>query len=63
MDLLSAGNLLVLCPVVAVVAGVVFVFLFGFKQPNERVLKKLTSASDSSKKSKKKDTKVSYIFI
>lgn len=64
MDLLTAGNLLVLCPVIAVVAGVVLVFLFGFKQPNQP--KKFTSSSDSNKKPKKKDTrdtKVSHSFF
>lgn len=61
MDLLAAGNLLVLCPVIAVVAGVVLVFLFGFKQPSQP--KKFTSSSDSNKKPKKKDTKVSHTFI
>lgn len=55
MDLLAASNLLVLCPVIAVVAGVVLVFLFGFKQPSQP--KKFTPASDSNKKPKKKDTK------
>lgn len=60
MDLLAASNLLVLCPVIAVVAGVVLVFLFGFKQPIQP--KKFTLTSDSNKKSKKKDTKVRHIF-
>jgi len=57
MDFLAAGNLLVLCPVIAVVAGVVLVFLFGFKQPSQP--KKFTSSSDSKAKAKKKDTKKS----
>lgn len=58
MDLL-VGNLLVICPVIAVVASVVLVFLFGFKQPDELKFKKSSAgASDSSKKPKKKDTKV-----
>lgn len=57
MDFLVASNLLVLLPVIAVVAGVVLVFVFGFKQPSQP--KKFTPTSDSNKKPKKKDTKVS----
>lgn len=64
MDLLASGNLLVLFPVIAVVAGVVLVFLFGFKQPDELKFKKSSAgASDSNKKPKKKDTKVLCSFI
>lgn len=66
MDLLAAGqyNLLVLCPVVAVVAGVVLVFLFGFKRPDELKFKKSSvSGSDSNKKLKKKDIKVMLILL
>lgn len=65
MDLLAAGqyNLLVLCPVVAVVAGVVLVFLFGFKRPDELKFKKSSvSGSDANKKLKRRDTKVILVL-
>jgi len=62
MDLL-VGNLLVIFPVIAVVAGVVLVFMFGFKQPDELKFKKSSAgASDSNKKPKKKETKVNGSF-